>query len=500
MKSLRRAAAILTLAAFTFSVSNAEEVKAAEPLSWNASQVETLTGEKVASFHGKFINFVDAAGTWKEISLATKKDATGFHLTDAPYQADLPLRANGNIKFTASNRFDLKTKSIRDDAPVSMTKRFTDAVNVAGVKTTEGILYSDALPSVGASLLLQPHEMELRYLLKWDSLPTPCTTVNQFDVPFTMSFDSGLAPRKVKNKEKIRSSDETFSEPFGVSVNEFRGISIPTPHIWDSRTKQWDVQMTGKLASSIFTGAKNIDCSFFEGATYPVYSDASATFFPDPNVETTSFDGYVGNTNVAYATGQAAASGTFNSDNGANDILVQHINGGSDFTIVRAITLFDTSSLGASASISAATLSLYGFAANCGIENDAVRITVSAPASNTAIANGDYDKTKFTSTAQASDLNCSSITLSAYNDFVLNATGLSNIAKTGVTKFGVRSVDDINVSSPLGIVNTMQFAAAETAGTTSDPKLVVTYTTGGGARPIIILISHRKHEPFYDFV
>jgi len=70
-------------------------------------------------------------------------------------------------------------------------------------------------------------------------------------------------------------------------------------------------------------------------------------------------------------------------------------------------------------------------------------------------------------------------TAGTYNDFTLNANGISNISKTGITYFGARDSLDTANTTPTGN-NNWNFNSSNGAGTTTDPKLVVTYTTGGG--------------------
>ena len=71
-----------------------------------------------------------------------------------------------------------------------------------------------------------------------------------------------------------------------------------------------------------------------------------------------------------------------------------------------------------------------------------------------------------------------------YNDFALNASGLSNISKTGVSKFGLRLTQEI-AGDPTWVseaTNSLRFQAADGANA---PKLIVTYTKPeGGGNPM----------------
>ena len=149
--------------------------------------------------------------------------------------------------------------------------------------------------------------------------------------------------------------------------------------------------------------------------------------------------------------------------------------------IRRSIFCYKTSALTSGASISSAVLSLYGVTANS-IEGSSIEICASTPASTTALENADYGQlgsTSFSSIAYAS------LTITGYNDFTLNASGISNISKTGISKFGGRTGWDLNndttglswVSSTFYQFNCYY---SNNTGTTNDPKLVVTYTLAAG--------------------
>src|SRR5439155_8215333 len=113
-----------------------------------------------------------------------------------------------------------------------------------------------------------------------------------------------------------------------------------------------------------------------------------------------------------------------------------------------AIFLFDTSSLPDSDVISSSTLSLYGQSkadGNSSAPN--VNIYSSAPASNTGIANGDYDS--LGATAFSTAITYAGWSTSGYNNFQLNASGLAAISTTSIAKFGTRdALYDVANSAP----------------------------------------------------
>jgi hypothetical protein len=149
-----------------------------------------------------------------------------------------------------------------------------------------------------------------------------------------------------------------------------------------------------------------------------------------------------------------------------------------DYNLFERIhTLFDTSSIGSGSTISSATLSYYDASDKQNDFSMSVNIYSTNPASNNNLVIQDYS-TQGT-TAFSSNLAQSSITDNAYNDFVLNSSGITAINMTGISKFAYRYTKDADNSPPTWAANKSNYWAvfsADTAGTTNDPKLVVEYT------------------------
>lgn len=222
---------------------------------------------------------------------------------------------------------------------------------------------------------------------------------------------------------------------------------------------------------------------------------STLTAYPDPDTETTTVDGRLRQTNgsgTIWATIRAAA-GTSASDNGTSD----NCTGYQCYTasnrwreMYRSIFLFDTSGIGAGATINSAVMSLYGFSKSDGSSSTPdIDVYTSTPASNTSLANGDYAQIGTTSQT-GSPITYASWTNSGYNDFTFNGTGRGNISLTGVSKFGCRnaSYDVANVLPAWVSSQTSSFQCyyADQTGTSNDPKLVVDYTAAGAAgQPII---------------
>lgn len=223
---------------------------------------------------------------------------------------------------------------------------------------------------------------------------------------------------------------------------------------------------------------------------------ATLTAYPDPGSGTTC-DGYVAMTlldSTWLALHDAATADTVNTTD-ASWVAAGFRDSGTtnQFTnLYRSIYTFDTSALGATATISATTFSLYGVeifgGAGVPYQDDlgwATRYDVYAatPDSMSSLTGSDYAAFGVT-TFTGSPLLGTSLVL-GYNDWTFNATGIAGVALTGITALGFRGVGyDVSNVNP-NTVGWSSFAQckfvinyADAVGTSSDPKLVVTYTTG----------------------
>ena len=179
----------------------------------------------------------------------------------------------------------------------------------------------------------------------------------------------------------------------------------------------------------------------------------------------------------AWSAARDAGSGTsaYTQYTSTNDeVVVQTDSNPDDGTRIDRVFLpFDTSSIPDDATINSATLSFYPTGrTNTGSGSIAVCLTTQA--STSSLVDADYSQVG--TVRQASDITIASLTLNAYNDIALNATGVSNINKTGFTKLGLRIARDIDNSPAGSIDTTVQMAMSEATGTSQDPKLVIDYT------------------------
>lgn len=213
--------------------------------------------------------------------------------------------------------------------------------------------------------------------------------------------------------------------------------------------------------------------------------------FPDPgDPGTTSTSGDVSRgvaIDETWANIRANAGDGHRTSNGANSAVFLEANTTSGHYDLqrRFVMLFDTSSIGGGNTVTSATVSMWGRNANAaGLGSTFIEIVKPGPASNTTLANADYNIASWDMTAQATHLAWASWTAAQYNDFALNATGLANVAITGITKLGSTSDLDMNNTTPTWASTAADsqgtYDAGQT-GTSNDPKLAGVYTAAAAS-------------------
>lgn len=206
------------------------------------------------------------------------------------------------------------------------------------------------------------------------------------------------------------------------------------------------------------------------------------TFFPDPNPETATVDGTAERSGVDETFTTIRAGAGVNADDSAATMnvcrLIATATTDQFSRLGRGFFLFDTSSIPDSEEINSAVFSLIKDASSStGLGDTNADLVASTPASNTAIAAGDYGNVGSTRFATGNSI--SSMNTGSYNDWNLNSSGLANITTTGISKFAVRLKWDFDNSFTGTWASTAETdfnaPSADTADTTSDPKLVVTH-------------------------
>lgn len=172
--------------------------------------------------------------------------------------------------------------------------------------------------------------------------------------------------------------------------------------------------------------------------------------------------------------------------NSANNFYAQY----------RSTVMYDTSSIADAATITAAVISFYGGSewtagdAFAGTKPD-FHVSQGGAASESAVANGDYNQ-GYHGTTSFGSIATGTWAGGAYNDITMNASGIAGVSKTGLSKYSLQTSWDINNSfggtwstGKRGGYTTLN--GVDQAGTSQDPKLVITYSVGGAAGSLLLL-------------
>jgi len=189
---------------------------------------------------------------------------------------------------------------------------------------------------------------------------------------------------------------------------------------------------------------------------------------------------------VSWDTVHDAATGT------AGDGSETTMEAGADFTdrwfLKRTFIPFDTSAIPGNALIQSATVQLW-VTATVNDDNDGDDfINIVGPttqASSSSLGTADFDQCGAVNDPQelATRIDIGSLSTGQYNTWTLNATGLANITKGGITLFGAREGHDMLDNQPVLGTNEGTkaiFSSADNTGTSQDPILTVVFVVPAG--------------------
>jgi hypothetical protein len=302
-----------------------------------------------------------------------------------------------------------------------------------------------------------------RDLLRIDKLPYPVIAVRKNMIQFDMSRDLGPGYACADVRSGARWGD----------IIRFRWLAVK------QALDRMNLEVLLAMPKYIM----------HKGRRAPVLMGAaSIEKYPDADPEDATFDGDLTFDTVVAGgiTWSAIYSGpptTIADSSPILDLMVDSdsVDGRWDF-LLRAFMLFDTSALGAGATITSATLQFVLIQRSDDF-NASLYLVTSTPANDDELVIGDWGEIQAVS--QATTPTFASFTLHSasagfYNSLTLNATGEGNISKTGITKFGFRVDTDATGSGPTWTSqyrSHLGMAAADTdLGDDKRIKLVVVYT------------------------
>lgn len=139
--------------------------------------------------------------------------------------------------------------------------------------------------------------------------------------------------------------------------------------------------------------------------------------------------------------------------------------------------LFDTSSLGATATLLAAKIQLRTTSTETTIGEMGITIVESTSASNTVLVAADYSRIGSTAFCSKVYADISSL---EFHDYVLNSNGVNNVNKIGISKYCLISTWDFNATFDGSWISEgisrIDVYSSDVTGEINDPRLVITYT------------------------
>ncbi len=267
-------------------------------------------------------------------------------------------------------------------------------------------------------------------------------------------------PDATRDQTFISQDGDTFSIPDDDSLDITNNLTVTADTYLDTlpTSEKHIVDKDGAYGLTVDSTNYNFTV-FTSGSTSP-YSSAA--------------DGYMQKVGSPYTTVQANASADDVVAGGNNAVIGQGFDGVSNYYILRAAFYFDTSAIPDSATITAASLHLYGYEDDSFTDFDIVVTNGQPTYPHDPLVVGDYSKTNFTGTGGT--LSTVGFSVGGYNTVTLDATGRSWINKTGTTKLYLVSAEDIAISAPT-MWECVKVYTADEAGTGKDPYLSVTFAS-----------------------
>jgi len=469
---------------------------------WNAFQESLGGGRKRTQLHGKHVAYRKLGATgWSTIDPTIQRD---FSCSSFAANVQFPTSSQGTSTLLFDAAFSMK-RHIEEKNGNNAEPGFEVELVVGTQHNVDGhidevnpslIRYTNAWDTADLCLGLEfGRSTRIQHLVEIKSMPSGDGPTVEYDFFLTSSTAKIFGGPKL-DKRPWDGKPGGRTELNGTAAfvargdSQLRGMMLKPPVAWYFKdgekistpvrvsftiTKLQEVKATKHIPRTLIGEALAAGSSLF----------TDATFYPDASPETSSVDGYTGNSNVYGSwSGLMAASATLVLDDVTT--LVQTIrDGGADVyrDFNRPITLFDTSSIGADQTVTAATQELTVSSANAGTSWDGINLNVYgiSPASNTAIVTADHLTISRTPALSAGDAWGALRTTGsgAVASFVFNASGLAAIDTTGISKFAIAweyeesdTTPAIDMSSTTGPI----WHSAEAAGTANDPKLIVTHS------------------------
>lgn len=455
---------------------------------------DLATGQRRLRAHTGHIHFRDeATGALADIDHTWVDRGAYWEMVKASYRMQVAkdFAAPALIRYT--NRFEGANHSITYEPhslvwatgrDLSDVRPFRAQQAVQGVVNGSTITWTDALgPGIDFEVGLRgsgfTKEVVFRRRNALEAPPTAAhrlVLLSRYDGPSLDIRDTqGRAWAKTGEFDDAQDDGFRLEEPTGkhslirpayIQESDADETRHRCPVVWTQR------------AGSLWQ-AKVLPTKVLVNGTYPLRADTVTSYYAGAG------DGYVDAGDAVWSTARTTTGGTPDSTAVTTRISTALF---ATYNLRRSFFPVDTSGLGSSASITSATW--YGYVTTRVYNNpDAydylVLVGPTTQASPTTLAAADHIECGSVNTPTEVSARDSINNVPAINNYYSQAiTDLSVINKTGYTLLGMREGHDVDDQAPTA-ENQIRFSTSEQSGTSQDPYLEVTYTTGNRRRRLL---------------
>jgi hypothetical protein len=442
-------------------------------------------GRRRGEFHAGHIHYKDAENNFREVDLVLVDKGTYWEMTKASHRLRIAkdFDALELIRFT--NRYKGANHTIKYSAhslwwfdatnPQAERTKIVDAQSVTGVLVDPyTVRYINAF-GVGIHFEVTVRRNGVQKNLNVDDrsdLGTPPYS-DYFLVPVFTWSAAGL---NVKASDLPAWDNESYyesEEALTISeLNPAYSSKISKAKGWDSSTpcrKSKNLKVIFEKKGGVLYQGKLITKTMIENAVFPIWADTTTNYYA------VTGDGFISAGDAVWATARAASTGTVETgDLTIFDALVYEDTG---YAIERAFIPINTSEVDDDAVITAAVFNFYVtlIANDDNDGDDYLALVQTSAADPDSLVGDDFDQcgNPTAPTEGSNQLDLGSVSVDAFNQLTLNATGRGWVSKTGYTLLGMREGHDLTGNA----VADASFSGAQISSeaTANDPYLAVTY-------------------------
>ncbi|MHA1400049.1 MAG: hypothetical protein ACTSQE_06855 [Candidatus Heimdallarchaeaceae archaeon] len=416
--------------------------------------------------HCKPIHYIDSKRDWKDIELDFQDDRKGNWIADknkvsVGFRKDKKFYKYFGLRYDEAHQFEGTLKEITLDG---IKKVQGDTVSSLQRKSKTEIVHQ---LNSGIEIVNQINEVSLKTFVK------PNNPIEHFKIVEELHLKGLTCSNKKEGSKYVPDEHNRFNF---IDENKELKFWINQPFLKDNTGEHFqNIEHTlqdvgGHLLYTKVPTIEGQDDLLL--AQYPILIDTNTYY-------SSTADGYVNNNGADFTTVREAGTGVnvYPNDDYTNYDLGRcsyYSKGGHN--ISRSFFYFDTSDLPDEATVTVATLKVYGKS------NDNYDVCAQKGIQAATLTTADYDS--FVGTTGDNDPDgreYGHITwvIDQYNSISFNQTGKDDVNKTGTTKVCVREYthDYLNSAPTEDLYNGGYYA--EQSGTDKDPKLEIDYTENG---------------------